>query len=61
MRIVIMGTGGFAVPTFEQLLGSRHDIVAVVTMPMRDPRSANPVTTPVRSVASAAGLEIFDP
>ncbi len=61
MRIVIMGTGGFAVPTFEQLLGSRHDIVAVVTMPIRASRGAKSLTTPVRSVASAAGLEIFDP
>ena len=47
MRIVIMGTGGFAVPTFERLLSSQHDIVAVVT--------------PVRSVATAAGLPVFDP
>ena len=61
MRIVIMGTGGFAVPTFERLLGSRHDIVAVVTMPIRHARGAKNVTTPVRSVASASGIEIFDP
>lgn len=61
MRIVILGTGGFAVPTFEQLLGSRHDIVAVVTMPIRNPRGGKAVATPVRSVASAAGIEIFDP
>jgi len=61
MRIVIMGTGGFAVPTFERLLGSRNDIVAVVTMPIRNPRGAKTVATPVRSVATAAGLEIFDP
>ena len=61
MRIVIMGTGGFAVPTFERLLGSRHDIAAVVTMPLRNPRGPKTVATPVRSVATAAGLDIFDP
>ena len=61
MRIAIMGTGGFAVPTFEQLLGSQHDIVAVVTMPVRNPRASTAIATPVRSVATAAGLEIFDP
>ena len=56
-----MGTGGFAVPTFELLLGSQHDIVAVVTMPVRHSRGGKSVETPVRSVAQAAGLEIFDP
>ena len=61
MRIVIMGTGGFAVPTFERLLSSQHDIVAVVTMPLRDRYGSKAVVTPVRSVASAARLEIFDP
>ena len=61
MRIVIMGTGGFAVPTFEQLLGSQHDIVMVVTMPIRNPRGGKYAVTPVRKVASAAGIEIFDP
>ena len=92
MRIVIMGTGGFAVPTFERLLSSPHDIVAVVTMPLRDVRGSSTnqklvwshhgnqsatngsgqtpdqfsnrckmIPTPVRSVAAAAGLAIFDP
>lgn len=61
MRIVIMGTGGFAVPTFERLLASRHDIVAVVTMPLRNVRGSKTVLTPVRSAAVAAGLGLFDP
>ena len=61
MRIVFMGTGGFAVPTFERLLDSRHDIVAVVTMPLRDGHRSKAVVAPIRSVASAASLEIFDP
>jgi len=61
MRIVILGTGAFAVPTFERLLGSPHDIAGVVTMPMRHAHGSKTVTTPVRSVATAAGLEIFDP
>ena len=61
MRIVILGTGAFAVPTFERLLSSPHDIAAVVTMPLRHPHGSRVVTTPVRSVATAAGLDIFDP
>ena len=61
MRIVIMGTGGFAVPTLERLLGSRHDIEAVVTMPLRNSRGAKSVVTPVRRFATAVGLDVFDP
>ena len=61
MRIVFLGTGAFAVPTFERLLSSPHDIVAVVTMPLRHSHGTKAVATPVRSAAMAAGLEIFDP
>ena len=35
MRLVMMGTGSFAQPTFEQLLGSGHQVVALVTQPDR--------------------------
>jgi len=61
MRIVILGTGAFAVQTFERLLSSLHDIAGVVTMPLRHAHGSKVVTTPVRSVAMAAGLRIFDP
>jgi methionyl-tRNA formyltransferase len=54
-----MGTGGFAVPTFERLLESNHDIAMVVTMPLRGTRSGK--TTPVRNVAMEAGIPVFDP
>jgi len=35
MRLIMMGTGGFAVPTFRALLESRHDVLALVTRPAR--------------------------
>ncbi len=35
MRIVMMGTGIFAEPTFEALLGSPHQVVGLVTQPDR--------------------------
>jgi len=34
MRLILMGTGPFAVPTFEALGRSEHDIVRVVTRPV---------------------------
>jgi methionyl-tRNA formyltransferase len=35
MRLVMMGTGTFAVPTLQTLLASRHPVVGVVTQPDR--------------------------
>src|SRR3984957_391690 len=35
MRLVMMGTGTFAQPTLEALLGSGHEVVALVTQPDR--------------------------
>jgi methionyl-tRNA formyltransferase len=35
MRLVMMGTGSFAQPTLEVLLGSAHQIVSLVTQPDR--------------------------
>jgi methionyl-tRNA formyltransferase len=35
MRLVMMGTGSFAQPTFEALLGSGHEVVLLVTQPDR--------------------------
>lgn len=62
MRIVMMGTGPFAVPTFEALLESGHQVVALFTQPLRPvrgKRSAPPA--PMREVAQRQGLPIFDP
>lgn len=36
MRIVMMGTGTFAEPTFEALLAAKEDVVGLVTQPERD-------------------------
>lgn len=35
MRLVMMGTGGFAEPTFAALLGGPHEVVGLVTQPDR--------------------------
>jgi len=35
MRLVMMGTGSFAEPTFEALLSSTHQLVGLVTQPDR--------------------------
>ena len=40
MRLILMGTGPFAVPTFDWLVRSDHEIVAIVTRPVPPSRGA---------------------
>jgi len=61
LRIVVMGTGPFAVPMFRALLASPHQIVAVVTRPDRAPPGRRPPPNPMREAATAAGIGILDP
>ncbi len=62
MRIIAMGTGPFAVPSFEALRQSEHEIVAVVTKPEPPVKSRKgPPPAPVRTWAQQHGLEILDP
>jgi methionyl-tRNA formyltransferase len=61
LRIVVMGTGPFAVPMFAALRASPHEIVAVVTRPDHAPPGRRPPPNPMRAAATAAGLPILDP
>ena len=62
MRLIMMGTGPFAVPSFDALLTAGHDVVLVVTKPQPPVRSRKgPPPSPVRNWAEANELEIFDP
>lgn len=71
MRIVMFGTGPFAVPTFERLLASESDqVVALVTRPVGDSgqrrkSSANPTRDAAvglnASCARPAALPILEP
>jgi len=62
MRIVMVGTGPFAVPTFRRLLGSRHEVALLVSSPLRLCRGKGlPMECPMRQVAESSGIPIFDP
>ena len=61
LRIVVMGTGPFAVPMFRALVASPHPIVAVVTRPDHAPPGRRPPPNPMREAAGAAGIGILDP
>jgi methionyl-tRNA formyltransferase len=62
--MVMMGTGPFAVPTFEALLESPHQVLALVTRPDRPvhgkPKADAP-RNPMREVAERRGIEVFAP
>jgi methionyl-tRNA formyltransferase len=59
MRIVMFGTGPFAVPTFTRLLNAATDqIVAVVTRPIDDPgQRRKSSANPMRDAAEAHNLQ----
>ncbi len=61
LRIVVMGTGPFAVPMFHGLLASPYEVAAVVTRPDRAPPGRRPPPNPMREAAAAAGIDILDP
>ncbi len=62
MRIIMMGTGPFAVPTFESLLASAHDVVVLVTRPLPPVRTRGKApTNPMRDAATAHGIEVLAP
>ncbi|NHN55003.1 methionyl-tRNA formyltransferase [Calidifontibacter sp. DB0510] len=62
MRVVFAGTPEAAVPSLRALLGSRHEVVGVVTRPDAPAgrgRSLRP--SPVRVVAEEAGVPVLTP
>jgi methionyl-tRNA formyltransferase len=61
LRLVVMGTGPFAVPMFGALVGSRHAVAALVTRPDRAAPGRRPPPNPMRAAALAAGVPVLDP
>jgi len=62
LRLVVMGTGPFAVPFYRALYDTRHEIAALVTQPLRPPVGKKPPPpAPMRDVAVEHGTPIFDP
>ena len=62
MRLVFLGTGDFAIPSFEAVLRSDHDVVALVTQPDREKGRGQKVTPPpTKPVAEAHGVPVLQP
>ncbi|MBN2580534.1 MAG: methionyl-tRNA formyltransferase [Pirellulales bacterium] len=62
MRLLMLGTGPFAVPTFRDLFSTRHEILALVTAPVCAARGRPaPPVSPLRDVAHEHGTPVYDP
>jgi methionyl-tRNA formyltransferase len=62
VRVLFAGTPEVAVPSLEALLGSRHDVVAVLTRPdAPSGRGRTLHASPVAERAAAAGIEVLKP
>ena len=62
MRVVFMGTPGFAVGTLKALLEAGHDVAAVVTQPDKPKgRGKEFLMTPVKAEAVKHDIPVFQP
>ncbi len=62
MKIIFMGTPDFALPAFEALRDSEHEMVAVYTAPPRPANRGKKVTKSViHKAAQAANIEVHTP
>ncbi|MFH1623692.1 MAG: methionyl-tRNA formyltransferase [Pseudomonadota bacterium] len=62
MKIVFMGTPGFAIPALDLLIAGSENVVAIVTRPDRPKgrgRKLNP--SPVKELAERKGIAVFQP
>ena len=61
LRIVMMGTGPFALPAFRQLLDSPHSVEALVTQPDRRGRGHHRHVNPLAELARERGVTVLQP
>jgi methionyl-tRNA formyltransferase len=62
VRIVFLGSGAFAIPSFEALLEAGHRIEALVTQPDKSSGRGREMTPPpLKPVAEAHGVPVLQP
>ncbi len=61
LRIVFMGTGNLAQPSFLALLDSPHQVVGLVTQPDRSGRGHHQHVNPLKVAAAERGLTVLQP
>ncbi len=61
LRLVMMGTGTFALPTFQSLYDSSHEVVGLYTQPDRTGRGHHRHRNPLKELAIEQGTPVFQP
>ncbi|MEX0726081.1 MAG: methionyl-tRNA formyltransferase [Planctomycetaceae bacterium] len=61
LRLVMMGTGRFALPTFRGLYGTPHDVVGLFTQPDRHGKGHHDHVNPMKQLAEERGTPVFQP
>jgi len=61
LRVVLMGTGDFAIPPFRAMLDSAHKIVGVLTQPHKVGRGHHQHVNSVAELAAARSVPLFQP
>lgn len=62
LRLVMMGTGAFAVPAFRGLIASDHEVVGLFTQPERTGRGRHRHhRNPMKETAEKHGIAVFQP
>ncbi|MGE0374121.1 MAG: methionyl-tRNA formyltransferase [Planctomycetaceae bacterium] len=61
LRLLMMGTGTFALPTFIRLCESPHDVVGLVTQPDRTGRGHHQHVNELKQAAEQRDLPVFQP
>lgn len=61
LKLLMFGTGDFAVPAFRALLDSKHEILGLVTQPDRVGRGHHHHVNSMKTLAEQSGLPIFQP
>jgi methionyl-tRNA formyltransferase len=62
VRLVFLGTGDFAIPSFEAVLRAGHEVLALVTQPDRERgRGQQVAPPPTKPVAEAHGVPVLQP
>jgi methionyl-tRNA formyltransferase len=58
MRVIMLGTGPFAVPTLEALVASPHELLLVITRP---PAGRTPTASPLQRAGESLGVAVWSP
>ena len=62
MKVIFMGTPDFAAASLEALIGSKHEILAVVTQPDKPKGRKGELTPPpVKTIAVEKGIKVYQP